>query len=170
MSALASLSQQLQGTAVWRWYQGREPGERPVIAGVAGLVLLMLCWSLIWKPVSDWKEVETNRYRNAQSTWDWMQANEAAARALSRESSSGDSPSRSLLPVITRTANSQGLRLNRLQPEADGAVSVVVQAQSFNALLQWLNGLQENNAVSVQRISIDAEGQPGLVNAQMRLF
>ena len=77
---------------------------------------------------------------------------------------------RSLLPIVTREANSQGIRLNRLQPESDGAVSVVLQAQSFNAVIEWLARLQQAHNVSVQRVSVDAEGKPGLVNAQIRLI
>jgi len=167
MSMLTSTASWLGNNAVYRWYLGREPGERPVIAGLAALLVLLLLWLLIWKPTSDWRDLAVNRYQNAQDLMDYMQANETAARA---RKSSSTGAQRSLLPVITRTANVQGLRLNRIQPEADGAVSVVVQAQAFNTVLSWLNALQENNNVTVQRISVDAEGQPGIVNAQIRLI
>jgi general secretion pathway protein M len=96
-----------------------------------------------------------------------MQANEANARQSA--ASGGSSPSRSLLPVITRVANSRGLRLNRLQPESDGGVSVVLQAQPFNAMLQWLSDLENQHNVTVARVALDAEGKPGLVIAQLRL-
>ena len=74
------------------------------------------------------------------------------------------------MPLITREANAQGIRLNRLQPESDGAVSVVLQAQPFNTVVEWLDRLQKTHSIEVQRISLDAEGQPGLVNAQIRLI
>lgn len=168
MSRLDSIALRFRETGIYRWYLGREPRERPIIAGLAALVVLLVLWSLVWQPLREWRDREANRYQNAQGLWDFMQANEAAARGLS-QSASGAAAERSLLPVITRSANVQGLRLNRLQPEADGAVSVVLQAQVFNSLLTWLNALQENNNVTVQRITIDAEGQPGIVNAQIRL-
>ena len=57
-----------------------------------------------------------------------------------------------------------------LQPESDGAVSVVLQAQPFNTVVEWLDRLQKTHSIEVQRISLDAEGQPGLVNAQIRLI
>jgi general secretion pathway protein M len=165
---LDNLKTQLSQSAPMRWYDSREPGEKPVIAAVTGLVVISLLWLVVWKPLVDWREFSENRYLNAQSVWDWMQANEAKARQTARGAASGG-PSRSLLPVITRAANSHGLRLNRLQPEADGGVSVVLQSQSFNAMLKWLDELESQHKVAVQRVSLDAEGKPGLINAQLRL-
>lgn len=164
---LENLQTQLRQSAAMRWYRGREDSERPIIAALVILITVSLLWLLIWKPVSDWRDISKNRYANAQSVWDWMQANEANARQL--VASGNSSPSRSLLPVITRVANARGLRLNRLQPESDGGVSVVLQAQSFNAMLEWLNDLENQHNVAVARVSLDAEGKPGLINAQLRL-
>jgi len=164
---LETLKSQIAGSGVMRWYQGRDPQERPIIAGLAALIVLSLLWLMVWKPLADWRETSENRFTNARVTWDWMQANEGRARQLA--SSGGPSTERSLLPVITRLANSHGLTLNRLQPESDGGVSVVLQAQSFNAMLQWLDELENQHKVAVQRVSLDAEGNPGLINAQLRL-
>jgi general secretion pathway protein M len=162
----ARLMEQLQQSGVMRWYLGREPQERPIIAGLALLVVLSLAWLLVWKPIADWREVSENRLVNARSALDWIQANEAAARAAAR--GGGDQPGVSL-PVITRVANRHGLTLNRLQPEGSDAVSVVLQAQSFNTMLKWLDELERQHKITVARVSLDAEGNPGLVNAQLRL-
>lgn len=165
---LENLKTQLTQSAPIRWYDGREPGEKPVIAALTVLVVISLLWLMIWKPLADWRTFSENRYVNAQSVWDWMQANETDARQTAR-GGAGAATTRSLLPVITRAANSHGLSLNRLQPEADGGVSVVLQSQPFNAMLGWLDELEQQHKVTVQRVSLDAEGKPGLVNAQLRL-
>ncbi len=170
MSLFYQMTQRVQGTGAWRWYAGREAHERPIIAGLVCLILASLFWLAIWKPISDWRVLEANRYQNAQSTWEWMQANEANVRSRARQSASTPDSERSLMPLVTREANAQGIRLNRLQPESDGAVSVVLQAQPFNTVVQWLDRLRQAHSIEVQRISIDAEGQPGLVNAQIRLI
>ena len=72
------------------------------------------------------------------------------------------------MPIITRTADAQGLQLNRLQPETNGVVSVVLQAQPFNDIVSWVAQLNENNGVTVLRASVDSQGMPGYVNAQVR--
>ena len=170
MSLFYRATQQIQGTSAWKWYAGREPHERPIIAGLLLIFIAAVFWAAIWKPISDWQLLEANRYQNAQSTWEWMQANEANARNKAQQSSATPSGERSLMPLVTREANSQGIRLNRLQPESDGGVSVVVQAQPFNAVIEWLDRLQSSHNIEVQRMSVDAEGKPGLVNAQIRLI
>jgi general secretion pathway protein M len=166
---LNNLQQQFAASAIGRWYYGREPQERTIIAALSVAMAILLLWALVWKPIDDWSEIEDNRYRNAQSLLDWMQANEARARAVAKAQQTGTGGQRSLLPTITSTAAVEGLNLNRLQPESNGAVSVVLQAQPFNALVRWLDKLQSENAITIQRVSVDAEGQPGYVNAQLRL-
>ena len=150
---------------------GRERQERLVILVFSSVVGVLLLWSLVWKPVSDWREIETNRFERAQSVLDWMHANESRARAAAAratEPRGGSGPS--LIPVITRAADAQGLTLNRLQPETNGAVTVLLQAQPFNQVMEWLHNLQENNGVTILRISIDTQGEPGYVNAQLRIL
>ena len=164
----ASLTQQFPASTIGRWYYGREPNERSIILTLAVIIAVAILWLGIWKPVSDWRDVADNRYRNAQSTLDWMQANESTARAVAQNRQAAGSR-RALLPTITGAAQAHGLTLNRVQPESNGAVSVMLQSQAFNTVLTWLNQLQRENQVVVQRIALDAEDRPGYVNAQIRL-
>lgn len=165
---IGQLPERFAASSAGRWYAGREPSEQRVIAGLAGLIVLTVLWLGVWKPLSDWRAVEHNRYQNAQVQLDWMRANESRARALAAEGT-GAGGRRSLLPVITRAAQAQGIQVNRLQPESGGVVSVSIQTQPFNDVLQWLYQLEENNGVTVLRLAADAQSQPGIVNAQIRL-
>ncbi|HEX7036357.1 MAG TPA: type II secretion system protein M [Pseudomonadales bacterium] len=165
----AELQQRFLSSGVGRWYAGREPNEQRVILALAGLIVLTVFWVGLWKPIADWRETAHNRYQNAQAQLDWLRANEERARALSRSTVAGGDAGRSLLPVITRSAQSQNIQVNRLQPEASGIVSVSIQDQPFNDLLRWLHSLQENNGVTVRRMSVDADERAGIVNAQIRL-
>ncbi|MFU8816861.1 MAG: type II secretion system protein GspM [Pseudomonadales bacterium] len=162
------LQQRFFATSAGRWYLGREHNEQRVIAGLAAVIAVAVLWLGVWKPISDWRAVAHNQYQNAQMELDWVRANEARARAMARSTAAAGGE-RSLLPIITRSAESQGIQVNRLQPEANGVVSVVIQGQPFNQLLRWLHQLEENNNVTVLRLAIDAEGQPGIINAQIRL-
>lgn len=167
--ALEALGRGFAASSTGRWFFGRESSERSIIAGLAAIIVIALLWVMIWKPIGDWRAIEDNRYHNAQTLLDWMQVNEARARAVAKTQPNGGASQRSILPTITTSAAAQGLTLSRLQPESNGAVSVVLQAQPFNALVLWLDNLQTTKGVAIQRISIDAEGRPGYVNAQLRL-
>lgn len=168
MSRIDSVMQSLRGSSVGRWFYGREQGEQRIIAGLAVLVLVSVLWAGVWKPVSDWHYVEVNRQQNAQQLLDWLKANEQEAR---RAASAGGNQrgSRALIPVITKAADAHQLKVNRLQPESNGVISVIMQQQSFNQIIGWIAQLDENNGVSVERASFDSQDAPGYVNAQIRL-
>ncbi len=165
---LEKMNQTFVRSSVGQWYAGREPKERLIIAWLALAVALTVLWAGIWKPLSDWRALEDNRYQNAQSLLEWMGANESRARSAANGQQGNRAP-RSLLPTVTTAAQAEGLVLSRLQPESNGAVSVVLQGQEFNAVVRWLHRLQETSGVGVQRVSLDSDGRPGYVNAQVRL-
>ncbi|MBX3707373.1 MAG: type II secretion system protein M [Pseudomonadales bacterium] len=168
MSRVEQIAERLRNTAPARWLALRERNEQRIIVGLGLVTLVTVLWLGVWKPISDWRTVEHNRYSNAQATLDWMRANEARARERARASAT-QSQDRSLIPLITRAAEAQGLQLTRLQPEASGAVSVVLQGQPFNDVVRWLHQLEENNGIAVTRVAFDADARPGFVNAQVRL-
>ena len=169
MSQLEQTMNNLKRSAIGRWYYGRERSEQLIIAGVAALVLVSLLWMGVWKPVSDWQVLEANRHKNAQELFDWMRMNEQAAKQAARAGNQANQSGRALIPVITRAADAHDLRLNRLQPESNGVISVVLQQQSFNQIIRWISQLNENNGVSIERASFDSQDAPGYVNAQLRL-
>lgn len=166
---MAGLQERFAASGVGRWYAGREASEQRVIAGLALAVALTVLWLGVWKPVSDWRTTAHNRYQNAQAELDWVRANESRARALAESGGGRAAGARPLLQIITRSAQTQGIQVNRLQPEGNGAIAVSIQGQPFNELLRWLHSLEENNGVAVQRLAVDAGDQPGMVNAQIRL-
>ena len=166
MSALENVQEQLRRSGVGRWFHGRELNEQRIILGLAALVVVSLLWVAVWKPVSDWREISVLRQNNAQNLSDWLKANEANAKQAANRSQGN---SRSLTPLITKAAAAHEITVNRLQPESNGVVSVVLQQQSFNKIVSWITQLQENNGVTVERASIDQVDAPGYVNAQIRL-
>ncbi len=167
MSRMDALRSGFRNSGVGRWFYGRERNEQWIIAGLAVLVLIAVMWLAVWKPVSDWHAIETNRQQNAQQLLDWMRANEQAARRAAESRPRGQRSNS--VSVIDRAASAHDLTLKRLQPESNGVVSVILQQQSFNQIVSWVAQLEENNGISVERASFDSEDAPGYVNAQLRL-
>jgi general secretion pathway protein M len=165
---MTSLTTGFRSSAIGRWFYGREQNEQTIIVAIAALVVIAILWAAVWKPVADWRYVETNRQQNAQQLVDWLRVNEQAAKQAA-SSSSNNRGSRALIPVITKAADAHNIKVNRLQPESNGVISVILQQQSFNQIVQWIAQLNENNGVSVDRASFDSQDAPGYVNAQIRL-
>ena len=169
MEALANFSQSVKNSSVGRWYTQKEPGEQRIVLALGFLIVVSLLYVGAWKPVSDWRAIEANRQQNAQALYDWLRANESAARQAARTNRNASQAGRSLTPVVTKAAAAHQITVNRLQPEGNGIVSVSVQRQPFNKIIAWVSQLEENNGVSVERASIDGVDTPGYVNAQIRL-
>lgn len=168
MSRLTDWSDQLRRSGVGRWFYGREQNEQRILLGLAVLVVVSLLWVGVWKPVSDWRALSEARQQRAQQLYDWLRANEVAAKQASRQASRPQQGGNSITQVITRAAAAHQITVNRLQPEANRVVSVALQQQSFNKIVAWMSQLEENNGVSVERASIDGLDAPGFVNAQIR--
>ena len=170
-TTLTRIASSIQTSPAFRaglaWYRSKDVRDQRVIQGLLTVTLATAIWLGVWKPVSDWRDIQRNRLENARATLEWMQVNESRARevAAAQANAQGD---RALLPMITRSAAAAGLALTRVQPEADNAVSIMLQSQTFDAVVRWLNQLEQNNGIIVSRVAFDAAG-PGLVNAQLRL-
>ncbi|MEM9623582.1 MAG: type II secretion system protein M [Pseudomonadota bacterium] len=168
MSALADLGGQLRRSGIGRWFYGRERSEQQIILALGALVAVLCLWAFVWKPVADWSTVEANRHNNAQQLYDWLQSNEQAARDAAKNSNNNRAGG-ARITTINKSAKAHDLLVNRLQPESNGIVSVILQAQSFNQIISWVNQLEENNGVLVDRANFDEQDAPGYVNAQIRL-
>ena len=165
---LEILARNARNSAVGRWLAQRELSERLMLGLLAATAAVAIFGLGIWQPLADWQGREASRHRNAQNLVVWLQANESRLRAASEQS--GDPQSaRPIIPVVTKAAEVKGLEVSRLQPEADGVVSVVLQDQKFNDLMAWIAELNDAQGVQVVRASVDSQGEPGYVNAQIRL-
>ena len=80
-------------------------------------------------------------------------------------------------PAVTPTTSRERVQLwpaARVPPlkvicwEPAIAVSVAVEQQSFNALVQWLAGIESEQGYVIDRASIDRASEEGLVNGQFR--
>ncbi len=163
---LKQLLQALDTSFAGRWFAAQEPRDRLLYLSLGALLLAVVLWAGIWRPLSDWQSIQANRHANAQTLLDWLQANKSRVQAsLARGVEESAS---SVLPVVTRTAESRGIKVGRLQPESDGVVSVTLQSQPFNDIVAWIGELQGAHGVAIIRASIDAQETPGLVNAQLR--
>ena len=169
MSRYDVFAANIRQSGLGRWFFGREHNEQLIIAGLSALIVISALWTAVWKPVADWQAIEVNRAHNAQQLVDWLHVNEQAARQASRGQNNALQGSRALIPVITKAAVAHDLKLNRLQPESNGVISVVLQQQSFNQIVGWVSQLDENNEVSIERASFNGLDTPGYVNAQLRL-
>lgn len=165
---ISKLTEQFRASELYKGFAAREKSERMIILAVAALVIVSMVWLLIWQPVSDYARSSQERHLRADTLLQWMQANEAQARQIGGRPQSAGS-NEGVLSVATRTSKQMGLALTRVQPENSGGVSVVLQKQSFNDLMRWLDSLQQQENLQIIQASVDADSVSGRVNARFSL-
>ncbi len=162
----------IRNSIVHQWYVSKSESDKRILKLLAGLSLSLICYVGLWVPLNNYVNTQQRQAYLAQSTADWLVANRMALEAVATSAGSGTSSPGGDQPTISQITNSAAalkITLSRLQPEADGSVSVALEQQSFNAVAQWLAGIEREQGFTIDRASIDRASEPGLINAQLRI-
>lgn len=162
----------IRNSIVHQWYISKSESDKRILKLLAVLSLSLICYAGLWVPLNNYVDTQQRQAYLAQSTADWLVANRTALEAVATSAESGTSGSSGGQPTISQITNSAAalkITLSRLQPEADGSVSVALEQQPFNAVAQWLAGIEREQGFTIDRASIDRTGEPGLINAQLRI-
>ncbi len=167
---LDSLKSQWTETSLARWHLGLAGRERTQVNLIAALIVAGVAYFGLWQPLSEWSDAQQRRHQQKVILIEWMKAHEAEARQQGRQSGQDQPSGGSLLTLVSSAAKEEGIQLTRFQPEGNGGVSVVLQNQSFDVLMRWLDRLQQQDGVQVRQISVDRQESDGLVNARINLI
>ena len=162
----------IRNSIVHQWYVSKSVGDKRILKLLAWLSLSLICYVGMWMPLNNYVGTQQRQAYLAQSTADWLVANRMALEAVATSAESGNPNPGGDQPTISQITNSAAelkITLSRLQPEADGSVSVALEQQSFNAVAQWLAGIEREQGFTIDRASLDRGSEPGLINAQLRI-
>ena len=168
MSAIQNLIVQLQQGTIGQWYAAKSPTDRLIIKILSGLIAATIVYVAVWKPLSDYNQEQQARHVTELALSEWIILNRESLRRSAKRPTSGNSAP-ALIPSITSAANQNRLKLERLQSESDGGVSIALQDQQFNQVLKWLTLLESNQGLNVERLSIDRADKSSRVNGQVKL-
>ena len=149
MSTVQNLIAQLQQGSIGRWYVAKSPTDRLIIKILAALIAATIIFTVVWKPLSDYSQSQQARHVTELALSEWIVLNQEALRQSARQPVRGNS-SPALIPSITNAANQNQLKLDRLQPDSDGGVSISLQEQQFDQVLKWLSLLETRQGLSVE--------------------
>lgn len=167
----APIKEAFFGTPVYRWYEQKSRNDQSLLRLLLILSLGLFFFIGVWRPISEFQSAQRVRASANQGLFEWIAVNRnelSLASQLQASSSSGPASDGPTIASITNSAAQFNIVLSRLQPEADGSVSVAVEQQSFNQLMLWLGELEQTQGYIVGRGSIDQGNEPGLVNGQFR--
>jgi general secretion pathway protein M len=145
------------------------PRDQLLYLGVAAGVLLMLYLSL-WLPV----QRELSRLRTAvpQEKVQLTQM-QAQAMVVNQLRASGRRPMAggNLLANLEQSATQNGIRghITRMEPDGTNGARLSIDGANFNTLVTWLDQLQKQSGVAIEKATFDAQAAAGMVNARLVL-
>jgi general secretion pathway protein M len=157
-----------RGSSAGRWFFALQANERTMVTALIASLVVAILYTSVWSPLSEWSNRADVQYQRQLAVLDWIRLHENEAKAAGQRAEASRE-SGSLPTVVANSAARAGLQLLRYQPEA-GGISVVLQNQSFDALISWIADLEQTDHVAVKQISIDSQNEPGLVNARITLI
>ena len=165
---MAGLAARWRQSALGRRFDALESRERDVVTLLAIVVAAAVFYVAVWQPIAEWSARAEARYARELAVLDYLRTNEAAARDAGRRGGTAAATG-SILTLVADTAAAAGIQLTRYQNEAGGGLSIVLQDQSFDSVLRWLADL-ERGGRRIRQLSVDAQGNPGRVNARISVM
>ncbi|MGY3944929.1 GspM family type II secretion system protein ExeM [Aeromonas tecta] len=148
------------------WWHGISTREQRLVAVGGSILLIGLCYWLIWQPVANRIAERERQVANQQQTLAWLKEKGQEVLALQGNSGRQIDTSGTLDGVVNRTAFNQKIKIARLQPQGQ-ELQVWIDTVPFDDLLLWLATLSDQHGVQVQIIEVARENlAPGLVKVR----
>jgi len=165
----SKLSSTLTHTAFWR---ARNESERRTLVIAALILLLMLAFQFVYKPITtSVKVLRSQTQQQAQQIASLRVQIAARKQSLAMQPSvnvPSVSDSMSLPAVLEGALTEAGFKsaLKKIEPLSDASVRVELGGVNFDALVTTLELLAKNKRVTVKELSLDAIA-PSTVSARI---
>lgn len=158
------LMQQLQNR--WQQFDAR---EQRLLKALAAVVILAVLYFLIWQPSYHARLNAEQRLQGQQQQLAWVQQNVARYKALSahtnEQSSAGTA---SLTQRLNQAAEANDISLARIQPQGDGVVISVDEA-NFQRVLAFVAQLEQQYQLQITTLDVARLDSPGQVRVRQLL-
>ncbi|MEJ2670141.1 MAG: type II secretion system protein M [Gammaproteobacteria bacterium] len=163
---VAELTRKLEDvmTPVSLRYNALSPVERLTLAGLSGVIVVVLTIVLIWTPLYEWKENKLRSLLSYGGLVSWIQSEAPKVR---QQGGNARLPAgQSLQAVLVKDAQRAKVTLQRYEPKGENELRVWINEVDFEVLIGWLDNLQRRYGVSVTDVAIEHKPtSPGVVKA-----
>ena len=167
---LAQLNQQL--APLRARFEALQPREQLIVAA-GGLVLaLVLIYWVLWQPFALARAHARAELDGARS----LATRIEQLGAQAQQGQAGGGPpvvgaDVSLLSAVDQASKDGvlGKAPSRMQPDGDKQVRVWIEDANFEAVLRWMDDLQNRYLVRVDGVTLERRPAPGTVNVRMSL-
>ncbi|MGB4075684.1 type II secretion system protein M [Pseudomonas sp.] len=157
---------QLDSSVLLQRWRALAPREQLSLASLAGFLLLVLLYLTLWQPAQQRLAAARAAFETQRELNAYLHSQAPLARSLASVPQASVDPAR-LQGLVTASATTQGLTIERLDSDGEGVLQVSVQAAPFAQLLRWFAALQEQG-VQIAEAGLDRGGD-NLVAARLSL-
>lgn len=146
-------------TALLRWWQGREPRERAMLAIMAAMLAAFAWWYGLLSPLRALRGQAEARHAHAVAT---LHAADAAAAALAASAATTALPpgGEALQRLLLDSTREAGLAPSRQRTAPDGSIVLEFERVASPALFGWLGGLVDTHGIAPASLGVErADGQ-----------
>ncbi len=144
-------------TAMWTRLS---PRERILVALAGGLLVILLLSMVVIRPILSFQSSARADYDAATETYQY------AVRAARTPSTGGDIDISSLRTILTRSANQNGIIIERFNAQGD-ALDLSVGPTTTQRLYVWLATLNNEHGVTVREASLRPAGDGQNIAARL---
>ncbi|MDX2143244.1 MAG: type II secretion system protein M [Rhodospirillaceae bacterium] len=156
--------------ALKSWWASRAPREQLGLVLSAALLLGVLAFQGIYKPISAYSRSAASAYAEATAYLSDVEQLVRTIRGLG-ESARGRAPlpADGLRVAAAAAAKEADLVINRLQPRDDGVVEFWIEDADSARIFRWLAGLNRRYGIVATKIDMRRTEQSARVRAQIAL-
>lgn len=142
-------------------YKALTEREQIILMVAAVFVVVGLFYFVIWSPLSTNIEQRQAQIDRDQDLLAWVQQSTQRAIQLRRSNGGQRTFNGSLPQAVNSTTNRFNIAISRMQPQGD-ELQVWVDQVPFDAMLDWINAL-ENMGVVVLQVDVTEAEAPGQI-------
>ena len=153
------------------WFESLAPRERLIVSVGAGVVGLIVFWSIVLAPLASGVDRLNTRIDSKRASLSWMQMAAAEISSAGDVSTAAGDPDQSLDVVIYRTARQSGIgeSLTRNQPVGEDGIRVRLEGAPFDVVTQWLGQLQAGHGLALESARFERGTANGTVTVSLTL-
>jgi len=147
-----------------QWWSDRSPRERTMLAGVAGVMIVLMLFQFGLRPLLSYRQSAAASYESAAILLSEVEA--AAQEIVALQSVVATGSGGVSRVTISTTAAQFSLPITRLQPHENAGLDVWLDNVAPVALFKWLDAMYHQHGISVVRASVQKNADGATVNAQ----
>jgi general secretion pathway protein M len=160
---------QLDNSQLLQRWRALVPREQFALASLGSFLLLVVLYLALWLPAQERLQAARSAFESQRELNAYLVSQAPLARNLAGSSQQPMLDPARLQGVVTATAATQGLIIERLDNSEEGVLQLNVQPAPFAQVLRWFSVLQEQG-VHIAEAGLDrAEGNQVAARLSVRV-